>query len=214
MRMVLIGPPASGKGTQAKWIAEYYGIPRISTGDMLRKHVAEQTDLGKAAQESMNQGQLVSDDIVIRMMDQRLREDDCREGFLLDGYPRTMRQAKALDESDGLDVVLYLEVDDEEIIKRMSGRRVCPKCEAVYHTINDPPKVEGVCDKCGADLIIRKDDREETVRKRLEVYKEETSPLISFYSEKGSLRRVDAGGSIEETNSRTKEILDEMGNNI
>ncbi len=211
MRIALIGPPASGKGTQAKWIAEEYGIPRISTGDMLRKHVAEQTDLGKAAQESMSQGQLVSDDIVIRMMDARLKEDDCLEGYLLDGYPRTMRQAEALDKSGGLDLVLYQDVDDEEIVKRMAGRRVCPKCEAVYHTINDPPKVEGVCDKCGSDLIIRKDDKEDTVRKRLEVYKEETSPLISFYSGKNVLRRVDASGQIEETRSKAKKVLDEMG---
>ncbi len=211
MRIALIGPPASGKGTQAKWIAEEYGIPRISTGDMLRKHVAEQTDLGKAAQESMSQGQLVSDEIVIRMMDARLKEDDCVEGYLLDGYPRTTRQAEALDKSGGLDVVLYLDVDDEAIVKRMAGRRVCPECEAVYHTINDPPKVEGVCDKCGSDLIIRKDDKEDTVRKRLEVYKEETSPLISFYSGKNVLRRVDASGQIEETRSKAKKVLDEMG---
>ena len=212
MKIALIGPPASGKGTQAKWISGKFGIPRISTGNMLRKHVADRTELGMLAQETMNQGKLVSDDIVIKMMEARLKEENCRNGYLLDGYPRTMRQARALESSEGLDVVLYLEVGDEEIVRRMSGRRVCPDCEAVYHVINDPPGSEDVCDECDSKLIIREDDKEETVRKRLEVFKEETSPLVSFYSEKGILRRVEASGSIEDTRNNAERALEPLGN--
>jgi adenylate kinase len=212
MKIALIGPPASGKGTQAKWISGKFGIPRISTGDMLRKHVADQTELGMLAQKDMNQGKLVSDDIVIKMMEARLREEDCKNGYLLDGYPRTMRQARALESAGGLDVVLYLEVGDEEIVKRMSGRRVCPNCEAVYHIINDPPESEDDCDQCDSSLTIREDDREETVRKRLEVFKEETTQLVSFYSEKGILRRVEASGSIENTIDNTESALAHLGN--
>lgn len=212
MKIVLIGPPASGKSTQAKRISEKFGIPRISTGDILRKHVADQTELGMLAQEDMNQGKLVSDDIVIRMMEERLKEEDCANGYLLDGYPRTVRQARSLELIEGLDVVLYLNVGDEEIIKRMSGRRVCPDCEAVYHFINDPPRLEGVCDKCGTNLIIREDDKEETIRRRLEVFKEETSPLISFYSDKDILRKADASGPIEETRNNVEKALEHLGN--
>lgn len=212
MKIALIGPPASGKGTQAKWISDRFGIPRISTGDMLRKHVADKTELGIQAQEDMNQGRLVSDDIVIEMMEARLAEKDCRNGYLLDGYPRTLRQARSLESGEGLDVVLYLEVSDEEIVTRMSGRRICPNCENVYHIINDPPTSEDICDRCDSDLTIRDDDKEETVRRRLEVFKEETSPLIAFYSEKGILRRVDASGSIEETKANTDAALGQMGN--
>lgn len=212
MKIVLIGPPASGKSTQAKRISEKFGIPRISTGDILRKHVADQTELGMLAQEDMNQGKLVSDDIVIRMMEERLKEEDCANGYLLDGYPRTVRQARSLELIEGLDVVLYLNVGDEEIIKRMSGRRVCPDCEAVYHFINDPPRLEGVCDKCGSNLTIREDDKEETIRRRLEVFKEETSPLISFYSDKDILRKADASGPIEETRNNVEKALEHLGN--
>lgn len=211
MRIVLIGPPASGKGTQAKWISREYDIPRISTGDMLRRHVADQTELGRLAQEDMNQGRLVSDDVVIEMMDQRLKEDDCIDGYLLDGYPRTLRQARSLDEAAGPDIVIYLDVGGEEIVRRMSGRRVCKSCEAVYHIINDPPMAEGICDKCGSTLTIRDDDKEETVRKRIEVFKEETSPLISFYSDKGVLVMVDASGSIEDTSDNVKRALAKLG---
>lgn len=212
MKIALISPPASGKGTQAKWMSRKFGIPRISTGAMLRKHVADRTEVGMLAQEDMNLGKLVSDDIVIKMMEARLRKEDCKNGFLLDGYPRTMRQARALEPTEVLDVVLYLEVGDEEIVRRMSGRRVCPNCEAVYHIINDPPESEDVCDKCGSKLIIREDDTEETVRKRLDVFKEETSPLVSFYTEKGILRRVEAGGSIEDTRNNAERALEHLGN--
>jgi adenylate kinase len=212
MKIVLIGPPASGKSTQAEWISEKFGIPRISTGDILRKHVADRTELGMLAQEDMNHGKLVSDDIVIRMMEERLKEGDCANGYLLDGYPRTMRQARSLELIEDLEVVLYLNVGDEEIIKRMSGRRVCPDCEAVYHIVNDSPRLEGVCDKCGSKLIIREDDKEETVRRRLEVFKEETSPLISFYSDKDILRKADASGPIEETRGNVEDALAHLGN--
>jgi adenylate kinase len=213
MRILLIGPPASGKGTQAEWICEEYGIPRISAGGMLRKHVTDRTEIGELARNYMDQGKLVPDDVVIKMVEKRLGKDDCRNGFLLDGYPRTMRQALALDQTFGLDVVLHLHVNDEEIIERMSGRRTCPECEEVYHVAYAPPEKDGVCDKCGSKLIIRKDDSEKTLRKRLEVYKDETSALLSYYSEKGILGNVDASGSIEETIGRTRKILAEMGNN-
>lgn len=212
MKIALISPPASGKGTQAKWISEKFGIPRISTGAMLRKHVADETEVGMLAQEDMNQGKLVSDDIVIKMMEARLREEDCKDGYLLDGYPRTMRQARALESAEGLDIVLYLEVGDEEIVRRMSGRRVCPDCETIYHVLNDPPESEDVCDECVSKLTIREDDKEETVRKRLEVFKEKTSPLVAFYSEKGVLCRVDARGSIEDTKNNTEKALEHLGN--
>ncbi len=212
MKIALIGPPASGKSTQAKWISDKFGIPRISAGNMLRKQVADRTELGMLAQEDMNQGKLVSDDSVIKMMEARLREEECKNGFLLDGYPRTLRQARALESTEELDAVLYLEVGDEEIVRRMSGRRVCPNCEAVYHIINDPPESEDVCDKCGSKLIIREDDKEETVRKRLEVFKEETSPLVSFYTEKGILGRVEASGSIDDTRNNAEKALEHLGN--
>lgn len=211
MRILLIGPPASGKGTQAEWICEKYDIPRISAGGMLRKRVADGTDIGKRAKEFMDQGKLAPDDIVINMMEERLKEDDCMEGYLLDGYPRTMRQALALDGTFGLDVVLHLRVGDDEVVRRMSGRRTCPDCEDVYHVDYDPPKTEGICDRCGSKLIIRKDDREETLRKRLEVYNEETSVLISFYSDKGILFDVDASGSIEESRGNVKKALERIG---
>lgn len=211
MRILLIGPPASGKGTQAEWICEEYGIPRISAGGMLRKHVTDQTDIGELAREYMDQGKLVPNGIVIKIMDERLREDDCKNGYLLDGYPRTMRQALTVDENFGLDIVLHLHVEDDEIIKRMSGRRTCPDCEEVYHLVYNPPKKEGACDRCGSNLVIREDDREETLRKRLEVYDEETSVLISFYSEKGILRDVDANGSIEDTHAKAKMALEQLG---
>lgn len=210
MKIVLLGPPGAGKGTQAEWISEAYGIPRISTGDMLREHVANETELGGLAQEYMNEGKLVPDDLVIQMMRERLKEEDCRNGFLLDGYPRTLYQAQALDETGTLDLVLYLDVEDKEIVRRMSGRRVCSSCGAVYHIVNDPPKSEGICDKCGLTLRVREDDKEETVRKRLEVFRLQTAPLISFYASKDILRRAESGGSIEETTSNIRAVLENL----
>jgi adenylate kinase len=212
MKIVLLGPPGAGKGTQAEWISDKYGIPSISTGDMLRKHLADQTELGKLAEQYMNKGQLVPDDVVIQMMEGRLKEEDCNDGFLLDGYPRTVHQAQALDETERIDVVLYLDVGEDEIVRRMSGRRVCPKCEAIYHTIHDPPKVEGTCDKCGSSLKIREDDEETTVRKRLEVFNLQTAPLISFYMSKDIIKKIDAAGSIEENIAKVRTVLDSLGN--
>lgn len=210
MKIVLLGPPGAGKGTQAEWISEEYDVPRISTGDMLRDHVARQTQLGNLAKRYMNEGELVPDDVVIQMMRERLEEEDCRDGFLLDGYPRTLYQAQALDEAGGLELVLYLDVGDEEIVQRMSGRRVCPSCGEVYHLVNDPPKAERICDKCGSTLKVREDDKESTVRKRLEVFRLQTAPLISYYSSKDILRKVESGGSIEETTANIKTVLENM----
>ncbi|UCD92630.1 MAG: adenylate kinase [Methanobacteriota archaeon] len=209
MKIVLLGPPGAGKGTQAEWISEKYDIPRISTGDMLRDHVARQTELGNLANQYMNDGKLVPDDVVIQMMRERLEEEDCRNGFLLDGYPRTLHQAQALDEAETLDLVLYLDVGDGEIVRRMSGRRVCSSCGAIYHLVNDPPRAEGICGKCGSTLKIREDDEESTVRKRLEVFRLQTTPLISFYSSKDILRKADSGGSIEDTTSNIRAVLED-----
>lgn len=184
MRIILLGGPGAGKGTQANYIKEKYGIPQISTGDMLRAAVKEGTPLGLEAKKIMDAGGLVSDDIILGLVKERISQPDCENGFLLDGFPRTIPQAQALkDEGVGIDSVVEIDVDDEEIIKRMSGRRVHPASGRTYHVIYNPPKVEGKDDVTGEDLIQRDDDTEETVRKRLEVYHAQTEPLIQFYSE-------------------------------
>ncbi|MFQ6060441.1 MAG: adenylate kinase [Thermoplasmata archaeon] len=212
MRIVLLGPPAAGKGTQAEWISDKYGIPRISTGDMLRRHVSERTELGVLAEKYMSKGKLVPDDVVIEMMRERLMEEDCREGFLLDGYPRTVHQAQALDEMESIDIVLYLKVGEEEIVRRMSGRRICPDCATVYHIVNDPPNVEGRCDRCGTVLVVRQDDEEATVRKRIETFNVRTAPLISYYMSRSIIKVIDADGSIEETSANLRKALESVGN--
>lgn len=183
MRLILLGPPGAGKGTQAQFICEKYNIPQISTGDMLRAAVKAGTPLGLEAKKIMDEGGLVSDDIILGLVKERIAEDDCKNGFLFDGFPRTIPQAEAL-KADGvpLDYVVEIAVDDEEIIKRMSGRRVHPASGRTYHVIFNPPKVEGKDDETGDDLIQRDDDNEETVRKRLDVYHEQTAPLVDFYS--------------------------------
>ncbi len=183
MRQILLGAPGAGKGTQAQYICEKYGIPQISTGDMLRAHVKAGTELGVAAKKIMDAGGLVSDDIIIGMVKERITEDDCANGFLFDGFPRTIPQAEALkSEGVAVDYVVEIDVQDEEIIKRMSGRRVHPASGRTYHVIFNPPKVEGKDDVTGEDLIQRDDDQEETVRKRLEIYYDQTKPLVDFYS--------------------------------
>lgn len=203
LRAVLLGPPGAGKGTQAVRLVEKYEIPHISTGDIFRKNIKEGTELGKKAQEYMNAGALVPDELVVDLVKDRLQQDDCKNGFLLDGFPRTIFQAEKLDEflSESnlkMDIVINLEVEKEALIKRLTGRRVCKDCGASYHIVNIPPKKEGVCDICGGELIQRKDDNIETVENRINVYEEQTAPLIGYYKEAGSLVDFDGEASLDE----------------
>ncbi|NAS25523.1 adenylate kinase [Herbidospora sp. NEAU-GS84] len=207
MRLVLVGPPGAGKGTQAQFIASHLSIPKISTGDIFRANVSGGTELGKLAKTYMDRGDLVPDEVTIAMVRGRLAEDDAQDGFLLDGFPRNVAQAEVLkkmlaDLGSGLDLVLELVVDDDEVVRRLAGRRTCRSCGKVWHVDFDPPKKDGVCDACGGELFQRDDDREETIRHRLEVYQEQTSPLINFYADEGILRGVDATGPVEEVTAR------------
>ena len=213
MRLILLGPPGAGKGTQAKNLVEHCGIAHISTGDLLRKAVADGTELGKSAQQYMNAGELVPDDLIIKMVEERTAETDCSEGFLLDGFPRTVAQADALGEmleakQQKIDLVLLLIVDDDDLVGRLTGRRTCSKCGAVYHLIFSPPKQEGVCDSCGAEALTqRDDDTEATVRNRLSVYHNQTGPLINYYKEKRLLKSIDGSGSIDAVSQQMVEAL-------
>lgn len=203
LRAVLLGPPGAGKGTQAVRLVEKYEIPHISTGDIFRKNIKEGTELGKKAQEYMNAGALVPDELVVDLVKDRLQQDDCKNGFLLDGFPRTIFQAEKLDEflSESnlkMDIVINLKVEKEALIKRLTGRRVCKDCGASYHIVNVPPKKEGVCDICGGELIQRKDDNIETVENRINVYEDQTAPLIGYYKEAGSLVDFDGEASLDE----------------
>jgi adenylate kinase len=212
VRIVLVGPPGAGKGTQAQFIASHLSIPKISTGEIFRTNVSQGTELGTEAKAYMDRGDLVPDSVTIAMVRDRLAEGDTRDGFLLDGFPRTLTQGKALDEmlddmGTKLDVVLELVVDDDEVVRRLSGRRTCRVCGRVWHLDFDPPSREGICDQCGGELFQRDDDREETVRHRLEVYAEQTAPLIDFYADKGSLVGVDATGPVEDVTERAINAL-------
>jgi len=199
MNLILMGAPGAGKGTQAERISEKWQIPAISTGDILRAAIKSGSELGKAAKGYIGAGQLVPDDVVIGLIQERLASPECKNGFILDGFPRSIPQAEALDAMGvNIDVVLSLTVDDEVIIERMSGRRVCA-CGASYHVQSNPPKREGVCDKCGAELVIRSDDNLETVKKRLKTYHEQTEPLEAFYAAKGKLVRVAGRDNVEDT---------------
>lgn len=200
MRIVMLGAPGAGKGTQAKMIAAKMQIPHISTGDIFRANIKEGTELGNKAKGYMDQGLLVPDELVLDLVVDRLSWDDAKEGYILDGFPRTIPQAEALTESlatkgQKLDYAIDIEIPDAAIIERMGGRRACVACGATYHIVNIPPKKEGVCDKCGAGLILRDDDKPETVKKRLEVYHEQTQPLIDYYKTEGCLAEVD--GTVE-----------------
>lgn len=214
MRVILLGSPGSGKGTQAKAITEKFHIPQISTGDMLRAAVRAGTPLGLAAKQVMDAGQLVSDDIILGLIKERIQQDDCRNGFLLDGFPRTIPQADGLDAMGiAIDHVVEIRVDDEEIVQRMSGRRVHPASGRVYHVVFNPPKVEGLDDDSGEALIQRDDDREETVRKRLEIYHQQTKPLVGYYqakAEQGVLKfaSLDGIGSVDAITERLFAALD------
>ena len=207
MRLVLVGPPGAGKGTQAQFIAAQFAIPKISTGDIFRANVSEGTELGMTAKKYMDAGDLVPDEVTSAMVRERLKEEDAGDGFLLDGFPRTVPQAETLDEmlsgfGVGVDVVLELVVDDEEVIRRLSGRRTCRSCGHIWHVDFDPPTREGVCDHCGGELFQRDDDRPDTVRHRLEVYAEQTAPLIAYYAEKGVLVGIDATGPVDDVTER------------
>ncbi|MBO0821295.1 MAG: adenylate kinase [Nocardiopsaceae bacterium] len=212
MRIVLVGPPGAGKGTQAQFIATHLSIPKISTGDIFRYNVANHTELGAKAKEFLDRGDLVPDEITVAMVRDRLAEDDARPGFLLDGFPRNVPQAetlkKMLAETDTrLTVVLELEVDEEEVVRRLSGRRTCHRCGRVWHVDYDPSAKPGVCDNCGGELFQRDDDKEEVIRHRLEVYREQTAPLISFYADEGLLVKVDAMGPVDQVTARALDAL-------
>ena len=201
MNLILLGAPGAGKGTQAELLTKKLGIPAISTGNMLREAIAEGTELGKKAKQYMDEGSLVPDELILGIVADRVAQSDCANGFILDGVPRTLAQAEALEAKDvKIDYCVDIEVEDSAIEARMTGRRVCAKCGASYHVLANPPKTEGVCDSCGGELIIRKDDKPETVRHRLEVYHASTEILKDFYSKLGRLRTVNGSQSIEGAN--------------
>jgi adenylate kinase len=212
VRIVLVGPPGAGKGTQAQFIASHLGIPRISTGDIFRYNVTSNTELGRKAKEFMERGDLVPDEVTVAMVRDRLAEDDAQEGFLLDGFPRNVPQAETLKKmllewDVRLSVVLELVVDEDEVVRRLAGRRTCRRCERVWHVLYDPPARPSTCDDCSGKLFQRDDDSEDTIRHRLEVYAEQTSPLIAFYADENVLIGIDATGPVEEITSRALAAL-------
>ena len=208
MKLILLGAPGAGKGTQAELICEKLSIPTISTGNILREAIKNKTERGVMAKSYMDSGKLVPDDVIVGIVSERIREDDCKNGFILDGMPRTVAQAEALDKMGvAIDVVLSIEVDDSVIEGRMTGRRVCEACGASYHIEHKQPKVEGVCDACGGKLIRRADDNPETVRDRLRVYHEQTEPLIDFYTAKGILKTVAGTSGVADTTRLVFEAL-------
>ncbi len=212
MKIIMLGAPGAGKGTQAKKIAEKYQVPHISTGDIFRANIKNGTELGKKAKTYMDQGLLVPDELVCDLVVDRVQQEDCKNGYILDGFPRTIPQAESLDAAlaslgDKIDYAIDVEVPDENIVNRMGGRRACVGCGATYHLVYAPTKKEGVCDVCGAELILRDDDKPETVQKRLGVYHEQTQPLIDYYNGKGVLRTVDGTQDMEEVFRAIVEIL-------
>lgn len=210
MNLILLGAPGAGKGTQAEIICEKLGIPAISTGNIIREALKSGTEMGNKAKSYMDEGKLVPDDVVIGIIQERLAQDDCKAGFILDGFPRTIAQAEALDAMGvAIDRVIDIDVADDRIMQRLSGRRVCGACGASYHIDHKPPKAEGVCDKCGAELIQRKDDHPDTIAERLKVYHEQTEPLKGYYAKTGKLRTVEGQEELEETTALTLKALEE-----
>jgi len=212
MKIIMLGAPGAGKGTQAKMIAEKFGIPHISTGDIFRANIKNGTELGKKAKEFMDKGQLVPDELTVEILLDRVANDDCKNGYVLDGFPRTIPQADVLDKEltklgDKVDFAINVDVPDENIVRRMSGRRACLKCGATYHIEHIPPKTEGICDKCGSELVQRDDDKPETVQNRLSVYHEQTQPLIEYYDKKNILKSVDGTKDMQEVFSDIVYIL-------
>jgi len=213
MRLVLLGAPGAGKGTQAKMLIEKYKIPQISTGDILRKAVADGTPLGKEAKVIMDKGELVPDKIVLGLVEERVKQDDCKKGFILDGFPRNTAQAEALDKmlnAMGLpiDSALSVDVPKDDLMKRLTGRRTCKNCQQMYNVYYSPPKKDVVCDKCGGELFQRGDDKEDTIKKRLEVYDAQTAPLIDYYNKKGILKSVMGVGNIDEIFNKVCALLE------
>jgi adenylate kinase len=212
VRLVLVGPPGAGKGTQAQFISSHLSIPKISTGDIFRSNVSSGTELGRQAKAYMERGDLVPDEVTIAMVEARLSEDDAQSGFLLDGFPRNVAQAETLRKllaewETRLDVVLELVVDDDEVVRRLSGRRTCRVCGRIWHILFEPPTRPGQCDDCGGELFQRDDDREQTIRHRLDVYAQQTQPLIAFYADDGILLGIDATGPVEEITARAMVAL-------
>jgi len=214
MKVIMLGAPGAGKGTQAKMIAEKYSIPHISTGDIFRANIKNGTDLGKEAKTYIDAGKLVPDELTVKILLDRVKEDDCKDGYVLDGFPRTIPQAEVLENAlkelnDSVDFAINVDVPDENIVRRMAGRRACLSCGATYHIEHIPPKKEGICDKCGAELVLRDDDKPETVLNRLKVYHEQTQPLIDFYEKKGILKNVDGTVDMKDVFKAITDILGE-----
>ncbi|MBQ9305350.1 adenylate kinase [Butyrivibrio sp.] len=212
MKIIMLGAPGAGKGTQAQMIADKFNIPHISTGDIFRANIKNGTELGKKAKEFMDKGQLVPDELTVQLLLDRVANEDCKNGYVLDGFPRTIPQADVLDNEltklgDKVDFAINVDVPDENIVRRMSGRRACLKCGATYHIEHIPPKKEGICDKCGSELVQREDDKPETVQNRLSVYHEQTQPLIDYYDKKNILKTVDGTKDMQEVFSNIVGIL-------
>ena len=212
MKIIMLGAPGAGKGTQAKMIAEKYNIPHISTGDIFRANIKNGTELGMKAKSFMDKGELVPDELTVSMLLDRVGQPDCKDGYVLDGFPRTIPQAEELDRAlsgrnEKIDFAIDVDVPDENIVKRMAGRRACLKCGATYHMEHIPPKKEGICDSCGSELVLRDDDKAETVLKRLQVYHDQTQPLIDFYTRKGILKTVDGTQDMKDVFAAIVEIL-------
>ena len=214
MKLIMLGAPGAGKGTQAKQIADKYGVPHISTGDIFRANIKNGTELGKKAKEYMDQGLLVPDELTCDLVMDRIQQDDCKNGFILDGFPRTIPQAEALTAAlekigQKMDYAIDVDVPDENIVNRMSGRRACLNCGATYHIVSIPTKVEGICDRCGSPVVLRDDDKPETVLKRLGVYHDQTQPLIDYYTQSGILKEVDGTIDIDDVFAEIVRILGE-----
>lgn len=212
MRLIFLGPPGAGKGTQSQMLAGRLGIPQVSTGDILRQAVANKTELGALAKSYMDSGGLVPDEVIVGIVSERIKSVDCSAGYILDGFPRTVRQAEKLDEalrSNGsiIDAVLNIVVDEEQLVSRLSGRRVCSECQRAFHLETNPPRKPDVCDGCGSQLVVRADDESATVRKRLEVYRTQTAPLVSYYERQSLLRNIEGVGEISEISARIDSAL-------
>ena len=214
MKIIMLGAPGAGKGTQAKMIADKYGVPHVSTGDIFRANIKNGTELGMEAKKYMDQGLLVPDELTVKLLLDRVSQPDCKNGYVLDGFPRTIPQAEVLDKAlaelgESIDYAIDVDVPDENIVKRMSGRRACVSCGATYHVVHVPPKKEGICDRCGSELILRDDDKPETVKNRLDVYHKQTQPLIDFYTKKGVLKTVDGTVDMQDVFKAIVAILGE-----